>query len=99
MVNFNTSWSPFQLSPDINDIDSCIKVQGVCLQEEPYGLGASFFWCLIVPSGVFMLLIFGHEFWRRICPLGFMSQTFRFLGKQRQKNGLIKKQEKLIMSW
>ncbi|MGK7941022.1 MAG: cyclic nucleotide-binding domain-containing protein [Crocosphaera sp.] len=76
----NTIWSPFKLN-----LNSCIQVQGVCLEEEPYGLGASFFWGLIVPSGVFMLLIFGHEFWRRICPLGFMSQLFRALGKQRQK--------------
>ena len=91
LTHFNTTWSPFQLSPHINHIDSCIKVQGVCLQEEPYGLGASFFWGLIVPSGVFMLLIFGHEFWRRICPLGFMSQIFRFLGKQRQKKRVDKK--------
>ena len=91
LTHFNTTWSPFRLSPHINHIDSCIKVQGVCLQEEPYGLGASFFWGLIVPSGVFMLLIFGHEFWRRICPLGFMSQIFRFLGKQRQKKRVNKK--------
>ncbi|MGK7954712.1 MAG: cyclic nucleotide-binding domain-containing protein [Crocosphaera sp.] len=82
----DTTWSPFKLN-----LDSCIQVQGVCLEEQPYGLGASFFWGLIVPSGVFMLLIFGHEFWRRICPLGFMSQIFRFLGKQRQRKRVDKK--------
>ncbi len=85
----NTSWSPFKLN-----LDSCIRVQGVCLPEEPYGLGSSLFWGLIVPSGVFMLLIFGHEFWRRICPLGFMSQIFRALGKQRQKKRVDKKNRK-----
>ncbi|MDJ0509056.1 MAG: cyclic nucleotide-binding domain-containing protein [Crocosphaera sp.] len=82
----NTLWSPLKLN-----LQSCIQVQGVCLEEQPYGLGASLFWGLIVPSGVFMLLIFGHEFWRRICPLGFMSQLFRALGKQRQKKRVDKK--------
>ena len=82
----NTAWSPFQLN-----VDSCIQVQGVCLEEQPYGLGASLFWGLIVPGGVFILLVFGHEFWRRICPLGFMSQLFRALGKQRQKKRVDKK--------
>lgn len=76
----NTVWSPLRLNPD-----TCIRVQGVCLTEQPYAIGASLFWGLIVPSGVFMLLIFGHEFWRRICPLSFVSQLFRALGKQRQR--------------
>ncbi|MDJ0728422.1 MAG: cyclic nucleotide-binding domain-containing protein [Crocosphaera sp.] len=86
LTSADTSWSPFKLN-----LDSCIQVQGVCLSEQPYGLGASLFWGLIVPSGVFMLLVFGHEFWRRICPLGFMSQLFRGLGKQRQKKRVDKK--------
>ncbi|MEA5536027.1 4Fe-4S binding protein [Crocosphaera sp. XPORK-15E] len=80
LTDSNTHWSPFKINPD-----ACITVQGVCLEQEPYYLGASLFWGLIVPSGVFMLLVFGHEFWRRICPLGFMSQLFRSLGKQRQR--------------
>ena len=80
LTHFNAYWSPFKLN-----LDTCVKVQGTCLEEQPYGLGSSLFWGLIVPSGVFILLIFGHEFWRRICPLGFMSQIFRALGKQRQR--------------
>jgi hypothetical protein len=32
-----------------------------------------------------ILLVFGHEFWRRICPLYFLSQIPRALGIQRQR--------------
>uniref|UniRef100_UPI0025E7F049 cyclic nucleotide-binding domain-containing protein n=1 Tax=Chamaesiphon sp. GL140_3_metabinner_50 TaxID=2970812 RepID=UPI0025E7F049 len=42
------------------------------------------FWGAIVPSSIFILLVFGHEVWRRICPLSFLSQIPRALGKQRQ---------------
>lgn len=72
-------WSPLRLN-----LDTCIKVQGVCLQEEPYALGAPIFWGSIVPSAIFILLVFGHELWRRICPLSFLSQIPRALGWQRQ---------------
>ncbi|WP_156914937.1 4Fe-4S binding protein [Rubidibacter lacunae] len=51
--------------------------------QEPYPLGATLFWGAIVPSGIFILLIFGHELWRQICPLSFLSQIPRALGKQR----------------
>jgi hypothetical protein len=70
--------SPLRLKPD-----TCIQVQGKCLEQNPYPLGASIFWGLVVPIGVFVLLVFGHEFWRRICPLSFLSQIPRALGKQR----------------
>ncbi|HAC63612.1 MAG TPA: cyclic nucleotide-binding protein [Cyanothece sp. UBA12306] len=85
LTNPNTGWSPFKLSQAVFNPETCIRVQGVCLEEKPYAMGASLFWGLIVPTGVFVLLVFGHEFWRRICPLGFFSQTARHLGKQRQK--------------
>ena len=32
-----------------------------------------------------LLLVFGHETWRRICPLSFLSQIPRALGIQRQR--------------
>lgn len=76
----DSTWSPFRLNPN-----ACIQVQGQCLPQEPYPMGASLFWGLIVPTGVFVLLVFGHEFWRRICPLSFFSQLARRLGKQRQR--------------
>jgi CRP-like cAMP-binding protein len=71
-------WSPLRL-PKV-----CIMVQGKCLTEQPYPLGTTLFWGAIVPSAIFILLVFGHEVWRRICPLSFLSQIPRALGWQRQ---------------
>lgn len=72
-------WSPLRINPNL-----CVKVQGVCLAEQPYPLGTTIFWGAIVPLSIFILLIFGHELWRRICPLSFLSQIPRALGWQRQ---------------
>jgi CRP-like cAMP-binding protein len=71
-------WSPLRLS------DSCVLVQEKCLVEQPYPLATTLFWGAIVPASIFILLVFGHEAWRRICPLAFLSQIPRALGKQRQ---------------
>jgi hypothetical protein len=71
-------WSPLRLS------NQCIEVQGECLAEQPYALGTTLFWGAIVPAAIFILLVFGHELWRRICPLSFLSQIPRALGWQRQ---------------
>ncbi|MCS6814520.1 MAG: cyclic nucleotide-binding domain-containing protein [Cyanobacteria bacterium] len=71
-------WSPLRLSP------VCVQVQGKCLSEQPYPLGTTLFWGVVVPSAIFILLVFGHELWRRICPLSFLSQIPRALGWQRQ---------------
>lgn len=65
--------------------DSCVMVQGKCLVETPYALGAPIFWGAIIPLAIATLLIFGHELWRRICPLSFFSQIPRALGWQRQQ--------------
>jgi hypothetical protein len=75
-------WSPLRLPAD------CIPVQGVCLTEQPYALGTTLFWGAVVPSAIFILLVFGHELWRRICPLSFLSQIPRALGLQRQRQRL-----------
>ncbi len=74
----NHPWSPFRLP------DTCVLVQGQCLVERPYPLGTTLFWGAIVPAAIFILLVFGHEVWRRICPLSFLSQIPRALGWQRQ---------------
>lgn len=71
-------WSPLRLP------ETCVQVQGECLSEQPYPLGTTLFWGAIVPSAIFILLVFGHELWRRICPLSFLSQIPRALGWQRQ---------------
>lgn len=82
--------SPLRIHPE-----SCIQVQEACLQETPYALGAPLFWGIIVPSAILILLVFGHQLWRRICPLSFLSQIPRALGWQRLqpvelKNGKIR---------
>ncbi|MGB5897150.1 MAG: 4Fe-4S binding protein [Geitlerinemataceae cyanobacterium] len=73
------SFSPFRL-----EIETCISVRGQCLEQHPYAIGADVFWGLVVPSSIFILLVFGHELWRRICPLSFLSQIPRALGIGRQ---------------
>ncbi|BAQ62543.1 cAMP-binding proteins - catabolite gene activator and regulatory subunit of cAMP-dependent protein kinases [Geminocystis sp. NIES-3708] len=82
--------SPLLTSPDnlgsplrVN-LDTCVAVQGNCLEKNAYYLGAPIFWGIVVPSSIFILLVFGHELWRRICPLSFLSQIPRALGWQRK---------------
>lgn len=71
--------SPFHLH------DDCVEIQKVCLPQEPYRLAPRVFWGMILPIGIIILLVFGHEFWRRICPLSFFSQIPRALGIQRSR--------------
>ncbi|MEM9771786.1 MAG: 4Fe-4S binding protein [Cyanobacteria bacterium P01_D01_bin.73] len=82
--------SPLRLDPE-----SCVRVQGACLEEQPYALGAPIFWGMVVPSAIFILLVFGHEFWRRICPLSFISQIPRALGWERKRKKENKKTGKV----
>ncbi|MBL1177781.1 cyclic nucleotide-binding domain-containing protein [Pantanalinema sp. GBBB05] len=63
----------------------CIPVQGNCLAQQPTAIALALFWTLIVPSSILILLVFGHETWRRICPLSFLSQIPRALGIQRKR--------------
>lgn len=74
----DTLWSPIRVNPD-----RCISFQGQCLNPAPYALGAPLFWGIIVPMAIFILLVLGHDIWRRICPLSFLSQVPRALGRQR----------------
>ncbi len=66
--------------------DKCVQVQGECLKETPYPMGTRFFWGMIVPTAILIVLLFGHETWRRICPLYFLSQIPRALGLQPRLN-------------
>jgi Cyclic nucleotide-binding domain/4Fe-4S binding domain len=86
---FYDPWTPALTVPDhpwssLRLTDTCISVQGKCLVEQPYPLATTLFWGAIVPGAIFILLVFGHEVWRRICPLSFLSQIPRALGWQRQ---------------
>jgi len=74
----NNLLSPFR---DLSiSAEKCIKVQGECLKLQPYPLGTRVFWGIVIPSAIMTVLIFGHETWRRICPLYFLSQISRALG-------------------
>jgi hypothetical protein len=72
--------SPFRIHPD-----TCILLQGQCLPQTPYSLGVRLFWAVIVPAAILIIFVFGHEAWRRICPLSFLSQLPRALKFQRQR--------------
>lgn len=78
LTQANHPWSPLRIH------NTCVRVQGECFTEQPYPLGTTIFWGAVVPAAIFILLVFGHELWRRICPLSFLSQIPRALGKQRQ---------------
>ena len=77
----NNAYSPFHL----NTQAACFKFQNNCLQMQPYPLGARIFWGMVVPCSVIILVVLGHETWRRICPLSFLSQIPRALGIQRRR--------------
>jgi hypothetical protein len=63
----------------------CFQFQGECRPLTAYPMGARFFWGMILPLVILTLLILGHEAWRRICPLSFLSQIPRALGLQRKR--------------
>ncbi|MGB7084028.1 MAG: 4Fe-4S binding protein [Phormidesmis sp.] len=76
------SWLADNTIAIAHNSDKCISTQGYCIPLEPYAIGTRVFWGMVVPSAIFVVLVFGHEFWRRICPLYFFSQLPRALGLQ-----------------
>ena len=61
--------------------EKCVKGGIDCgYHQQP---GNQLFWGIGVPSLLLILIVLSHEFWRRICPLAFVSQIFRILGWQR----------------
>ncbi|MCJ8283806.1 MAG: hypothetical protein MJK14_29570 [Rivularia sp. ALOHA_DT_140] len=72
---------PKNLLSPLRDSHECIPVQGDrCIFEKAYPIGTIIFWGTVLPSLVFIVFVFGHETWRRICPLYFLSQIPRALG-------------------
>ena len=63
----------------------CARVRGRCLIQRPYPMGARLFWTMILPLVPLFLMVFGHEAWRRICPLSAVMQIPRLLGLQRRE--------------
>ena len=68
----------FGLDPYPFDVNRCAG-SSECHAHE----GNQIFWGMVVPAGLFILVVLSHEVWRRICPLAFVSQLFRALGWQR----------------
>ncbi len=59
----------------------CVPVQNQCVEElVGYAIAPRIFWGMVVPNAIFFVLVFGHEAWRRICPLYFLSQLPKALG-------------------
>ncbi len=82
----NNLASPFHVKPELAlDPQQCTKIQQICLPEPAFAMGAFIWWAIIVPIGIFVIHVFGHELWRRICPLSFLSQIPRALGIQRRR--------------
>ncbi len=80
----NNLSSPFSLSSPVLTDQECVQVQQKCLIEQPYAMGGRIWWTMIVPSSILIIFVLGHEFWRRICPLSFISQIPIALGWQRK---------------
>jgi hypothetical protein len=59
-----------------------IVLQDYVMVLKPYAIGTRVFWGMVVPSSIFIVFVFGHETWRRTCPLYFFSQIPRALGLQ-----------------
>jgi hypothetical protein len=61
------------------------SVAAVCqLHRQP---GNRLFWGTVVPVGLLLIAVVSHQLWRRICPLAFVSQLARALGRQRTRPG------------
>ncbi len=49
--------------------------------------GNRLFWGTVVPVGLLLIAAVSHQLWRRLCPLAFVSQLARALGRQRTRPG------------
>src|SRR5262249_54824009 len=78
LTNPDNLASPFRLA--VKEV----VVQGTPLLQEPYAMGNRIFWTMVLPLVPLFLMTFGHETWRRICPLSHFSQIPHMLGWQRQ---------------
>jgi polyferredoxin len=70
--------SPFHLHPEAPPV----LVQGHPLPVAPYAMGNRIFWTMVLPLVPIFLMVFGHEAWRRVCPLSHFSQIPHMLGWQ-----------------
>jgi hypothetical protein len=79
LTDASNLWSPFHIQSD------CINFQRSCIQPVPYVMGARIFWGMVIPSAIILIFLFGHEAWRRICPLSFIAQISQALGLKHRR--------------
>lgn len=60
-------------------------LHGQHLAAQPYPIELRLLWSVAVPGFVLIVLILGHDAWRRICPISFFSQIPRRLGLTRKR--------------
>jgi hypothetical protein len=82
---FFDQYTPYLTANHIDNARQCIFFQGHCLSPKGYRLGTRIFWGMIVPCSIVIVLVFGHEAWRRICPLSSVSQLANAVGLQRRR--------------
>lgn len=78
--------SPFHLKSQ-----TTVAIQGQVSQDVPYQMSNRIFWTMIIPILPLFFMVAGHEAWRRICPLSFVSQIPRYLGWNRRQRVLIRR--------
>lgn len=84
-------YSPLLTKPDnigspFHVTDAAVVVQDYDLVATPYALAPRIFWTMLIPILPLFLMVFGHEAWRRICPLSFASQIPGYLRLRRFRN-------------
>jgi hypothetical protein len=91
--------SPFHIV-----LSNGVFVQGRALPNAPYPMGARIFWTMLIPIVPMFLMLFGHEAWRRVCPLSLSTQLAQYLGLQvkarffNRKSGHVEKKTRLLMA-
>jgi hypothetical protein len=91
LLIFSLFWDPYShvLTDAANSFSpfapwvSSIQIQGQWVEQVPYALGNRLFWTLILPLLPLSFMVLGHETWRRICPLSFVSQIPGYLNLRR----------------
>lgn len=73
----------------------CTRIRDACVVERPYPMGARIFWTMALPLLPMAFMFFGHEAWRRVCPLSTLMQVPRMLGIQRKRRTISMKTGKV----
>ncbi|HEY8063911.1 MAG TPA: cyclic nucleotide-binding domain-containing protein [Methylosinus sp.] len=81
----DNSGSPFRIGEDP------VVIQGIPRYSTPYSMTNRIFWTMAVPLVPFSIMLLGHEFWRRVCPLSHASQFARMFGFERKLPNLNRK--------